>query len=138
MELGGTTGEQQGPPAPGPGGPPAPGPTGPLYGCTDRGWCVEVQDPNNVPSSYTEVSGNASCNNACSPTGPTGDVGSLCSKDRDCQTDLKCQDTICKRANGNFGNEPCNSARNCGFGNVCDKAQVIISDGRRLGTCVAP
>ncbi len=112
--------------------------TGPLYGCTDKGYCVKVQDPNNVPSSYTEVSGDASCNNACSATGPTGDVGSLCGKDRDCQTDLKCKDAVCQRANGNFGNEPCNSGRNCGFGNVCDKNRVIISDGRQLGTCVAP
>jgi len=137
LELGGTTPPPAGGPPPGPGLPPGPGPAGPLYGCTDKGYCVQVQDPNNVPSSYTEVSGDASCNNACSSSGPTGDVGSLCKKDRDCQTDFKCKDALCQRANGNFGNEPCNSGRNCGFGNVCDKNLVIISDGRRLGTCVA-
>ena len=70
-------------------------------------------------------------------TGTLGVVGNKCSGDRDCTTGLKCQDSICKRSNGNWDTEPCNSARNCDVGLLCDKSDFGLQpiDGQNLGTC---
>lgn len=78
------------------------------------------------------------------PSGPggttVGAVGNKCSGDRDCLTGLKCQDSICKRATGNWAGEPCNAGRNCDVGLSCDKSGSAIQpiDGQTLGTCYNP
>lgn len=67
-----------------------------------------------------------------------GAVGNKCSRDRDCFAGLKCGDSVCQRATGNWETEPCNSARNCDVGLVCDKSDSGLQfiDGQNLGTCV--
>lgn len=68
-----------------------------------------------------------------------GVVGNQCSRDRDCISGLRCQDSICKRATGNLETEPCNSGRNCDVGLTCDKSDggLQVIDGQTLGTCAA-
>lgn len=67
-----------------------------------------------------------------------GAVGNKCNRDRDCLTGLKCSDTICQRPTGNWATEPCNSAKNCDIGLVCDKSDSGLQpiDGQNLGTCI--
>jgi len=98
--------------------------------------------------SILELGSSSPASNSGQPTLPTnntggntallGAVGGKCTGDRDCFTGLKCQDTICKRGTGNLINEPCNSARNCDVGSICDKSDLGLQviDGQTLGTCL--
>lgn len=69
-----------------------------------------------------------------------GAVGNKCSGDRNCLSGFKCQDSICKRATGNWAGEPCNASRNCDVGLSCDKSGSAIQpiDGQTLGSCYNP
>lgn len=98
------------------------------YSCTDKGFCVA--DPNGQFS-------NPSCDSRCSVSGPTGFIGSLCSKDSNCNTGLKCANTVCQRLTGNKEGEFCNAGSDCDIGLFCDEsgANKVTVDGRTLGTC---
>lgn len=70
----------------------------------------------------------------------TGNLGSLCNKDNNCVEGLKCKNTICQRADGNFVGEACVGGVNCVQGLACDlttEAQQVI-DGQALGSCFQP
>ena len=96
------------------------------YSCSNIG-CVA--NPNGTFNEPT-------CNNSCGTT-TFGAVGNICSRDRDCVSGLKCQDTICQRETGNKYDEPCKSDRNCDVGLNCwtSGEGVQIIDGQTLGTC---
>ncbi|KKW02629.1 MAG: hypothetical protein UY36_C0005G0013 [Parcubacteria group bacterium GW2011_GWA1_49_11] len=107
-----------------------------VYGCTNVGYCVSSANPDDYKS-YTNLSTNPTCNNACSPTGPAGDIGSYCKKDENCDqtAQYKCKNSICQRNSGNFGNEACVKDNNCRSGEFCDLSLKQVIDGKTLGTC---
>ncbi|MBP9822255.1 MAG: TrbC/VirB2 family protein [Candidatus Pacebacteria bacterium] len=63
-------------------------------------------------------------------------MGWTCSSNSDCNSGLKCQNTMCTSVNGNIAGEPCLDSQ-CAQGLACDNsgsAQKIIA-GRKVGSC---
>lgn len=64
-------------------------------------------------------------------------MGWTCSNNSDCNSGLKCQNTMCVSVNGNIAGEPCLSGNQCAQDFTCDSttpAQKQIA-GRTVGTC---
>ena len=92
-------------------------------------------------------------NNACTNTGGycitsadcsnvvgIGSVGHVCQQDNNCQSGLKCKNTLCERPKGNNLGEACFGGQDCVAGLACDTTQEAtqIISGRDVGTCFMP
>ena len=66
-------------------------------------------------------------------------IGGLCAKTGDCNSGLKCQNTMCIRDTGNFVGEPCLNGTSCNqaVGYACDNTNQASQtiDGRLVGSC---
>ncbi len=86
--------------------------------------------------SIIELGGTTSSQTSPAPGTSAGSLGWSCSKTADCNSGLKCQDSMCANTNGNVAGEPCLNNQ-CAQGFLCDNspsAQKTI-DGKKVGTC---
>ncbi len=78
------------------------------------------------------------------PSGPftnnDGGIGRICQQTSNCQSGLKCDNTMCVRETGNRINEPCLDGSHCFNGMHCGNTTTStgeseILDGRSIGRC---